>query len=117
MIPAWVQVLPLLTVAAATVGLLLGFALLAKEHHGSPCLQKAFTGLTLLALMFAADAAWTAASQLRPIDWRLTLFALGAAGAWACRLGGLTGRTEAKRAARRQSGGPQTVPTTGRESR
>lgn len=104
MMPAYVQVLPLITAAAAAVGLLLGLVLLAKEHHGSPCLQKAFTGLTLLALMFAADSAWAAAVHERPIDWRLTLFALGAAGAWGCRLGGLTGRTEARRAARREEG-------------
>jgi hypothetical protein len=48
---AWVQVFPLITVVAATLGFGLGLALLAKEHHGSPCLQKAFTGLVLLALM------------------------------------------------------------------
>jgi hypothetical protein len=98
--PSYVQVLPLLTAIAAFAGFLFGLALLAKEHHASPCLQKIFTGLVLVALMFAADEGWRCALQHQAIDWRLTLFAIGVAGAWACRLAGLTGTAPAKPAAR-----------------
>jgi hypothetical protein len=87
----WVQVFPTIAVAAAMGGFLLGLALLAKEHHGSPCTQKAFTGLVLIALVFTADAAWDALLAHQRFDWRLTAFAVGISGAWAYRLAGKTG--------------------------
>jgi hypothetical protein len=104
---SWVQVFPLLTVVAATGGFLLGLALLAKEHHGSPCLQKACTGLVLIALMFSADAAWDAAIARERFDWRLMLFVIGISGAWAYRLAGKTGTAaEAREKWKRRLRGP-----------
>ncbi len=76
------DVLPLLTSVLGLVGLLLGFLLLVVEHHGSPFLQRASTGLLMFGLLLSIDEACRCVVSQMAFDWRLTPFVIGLVGAW-----------------------------------
>ncbi len=80
------DVLPLITVCAGMIGLVLGFLLLVLEHHNSPFLQRASTGVLMFGLLASVDEACRCAVASTHLDWRLTLFVIGLVGAWGFRV-------------------------------
>lgn len=80
------DVLPLITVSAGLIALALGFLILVVEHSASPFLQRASTGLLMIALLVTIDEACRCAIAETHFDWRLVLFAVGLSGAWGYRV-------------------------------